>query len=199
MADLTFYVSTMNAGKSHALITSAFNYKNHKFIATRPYMDGCDDKIASRTGLELPCDYIIYPKDSIYELFKDDLEDCKKIFVDEAQLLTPDQVDELYAISKDYNIPIDCYGIKNDFKSELFAGSKRLFEIADCINTSLKAMCECLQIASQNARYINDIPVYDGDQVLINNGKNQEIGISYKSLCGDCYYKLVLSKKLNRR
>ena len=107
------------------------------------------------------------------------------IIVDEAQFLMPLQVDELYEITKIYDIPVLCYGLRCDFQMRGFPGATRLLEISDDIE-ELKTICKCGKKATQNIRLINGNPVFDGKQIEIDNQDN----IQYESVCGGCYLKL---------
>ena len=111
------------------------------------------------------------------------------IIIDEAQFLTPAQVDELYFIAKIFNIPVLCYGLRCDFQMKGFPGSTRLLEIADDLE-ELKTICSCGKKATQNLRLVNDKPVFTGDQVSIDNQDN----VKYIAVCGDCYLRLLENK-----
>lgn len=101
--------------------------------------------------------------------------------MDESQFLTTIQVEELRRIVDDFGINVLCYGLRTDFKTNLFEGSKRLFELADDIN-EMKISCSCGRKAIINARFNeNDEIVINGEQVLIGG---EDI---YKPLCSKCY------------
>jgi thymidine kinase len=104
------------------------------------------------------------------------------VIVDEAQFLTRDQISQLYRVAKQHDMSVICYGLRADFRTELFPGSERLFEVADNIE-KLPTMCFCGSQAEFNTRKINGNYVFDGDQVAIEDG----IDIQYDSLCGRCY------------
>ena len=131
---------------------------------------------------------LVSPNDNIYELIKN-FEDrnywcqsLKWILVDEAQFLTPEQVDQLAAVADNYTINIICYGLRTDFRTQLFPGSKRLFEVADCLE-EIKSSCSCNSKTIFNAR-INA----DGD--IVTKGEQIEVGgeDKYVALCRKCYY-----------
>jgi len=107
------------------------------------------------------------------------------IIVDEAQFLTHDQIDELYAITKVYSVPVLAYGLRCDFQMNGFPGATRLLELADDIE-ELKTICRCGKKATQNLRLINGKPTFTGEQVAIDGTTN----ITYDSVCGECYLKL---------
>ena len=154
-----------------------------------------DDKkagsnIQSRSGAELNADYVVPLNIDVYQLITYHLIDnnVDVIIVDEAQFLTPKQVDELSEIVDQFDIPVLCYGLRADAFSNMFPGSQRLFEIADKIE-ELKAICKCGKKATFNLR-LNKIdgeliPVFEGEQVSIDG-----IDAEYDSVCRPCYKKL---------
>ncbi len=100
------------------------------------------------------------------------------VIIDEAQFLTKLQIEDLKRVVVTFNIPIFCYGLRTDFQSNLFEGSKRLFEIADSIS-EIKSICHCGNKAIINARINNDKIIYDGEQIEL--GSNEKyIGLCYK-------------------
>ena len=112
------------------------------------------------------------------------LQKPNAIIVDESQFLRAQQVDELYLISKIYDISVLCYGLRTDFRTNGFEGSIRLLEIADDIE-ELKTICTCGKKATFNIRKMNGIPIFDGEQVLIDGTDKTE----YESVCGNCLIK----------
>lgn len=189
MAKLNFKYSTMNAGKSLDLIRTVYNYEEngYKVLVLKPKIDTKgDDYVVSRIGVKRKVDYLVGGDDNIVLLLKDNLENIKTIFVDEAQFLKKDQVDELFYISKKYNVDVICYGLRLNFQMNAFEGSLRLLEIAEELE-ELKTMCHCGNIARYVGRKVNGNYVVDGDVVVIDGTKN----IEYVPLCGDCYLKKV--------
>ena len=196
MAKLYFRYGAMGSGKSTALLQVAHNYteKNMPILLIKPEIDTKGaDTITSRIGISQKVDRLL-PKDKM--LLQDDvfpLKDLRKPWanlVDEAQILTTEQVDELYMISKTYDIPVLCYGLRCDFQMKGFEGSTRLLQIADDIE-ELKTICKCGKKATQNLRKINGKPVFEGNQVEIDNQDN----IEYEGVCGECYLQLKKGKK----
>jgi len=118
------------------------------------------------------------------------LEIANCILVDEAQFLSTNQVNELFIISKACDIPVICYGLRNNFKMESFAGSKKLLETADVLE-ELTTLCSCGQIARYVGRKVGEHIVLEGDEIVIDGTEN----IEYVPLCGVCYLKRV--KKLD--
>ena len=111
--------------------------------------------------------------------------DC--ILVDEAQFLSRNQIDELFYITKIYDIPVIAYGLKTNFKSVVFTGSSRLVEVADSLE-EIPTICKCGKKARFNVRTLNGEYLKEGDDILI-DGTTE---IKYESLCGKCYVTKVL-------
>lgn len=187
MSKLYFRYGAMGSGKSSALLQVAYNYneKGLYTIVMKPQIDTkAENKISSRIGIEREVDILI-PKDSgIIELIPDTRKPYA-IIVDESQFLTGDQVEELYFISKFYDIPVLCYGLRCDFQMKGFEGSSRLLELADDIE-ELKTICKCGAKATQNLRLVNGEPVFDGEQIVIDDHTKVE----YEGVCGKCYLQL---------
>lgn len=186
MAKLYFRYGAMNCGKTTALLQVAHNYEERgmSIILIKPFIDTKgDNKVVSRLGVDREVDIILPSTDSVFEHMPIKKPDA--IIVDEAQFLDPSQVDELFIMAKELDIPILCYGLRTDFQMRGFPGSSRLLELADDVE-ELKTICRCGKKATLNMRFINREPVFDGDQVVIDNGEND---ISYESVCGTCYIK----------
>ena len=193
MAKLYFKYGPMKCGKTTDIIKTYYNYKE-KGLNVLIMKPGDDKKagamIQNRAGAELNTDYVIPADVNIYSLITYHLmennTDC--IIVDEAQFLTPKQVDELAEVVDMYGIPVLCYGLRADAFSHVFPGSQRLFEIADKLE-ELKAIFKCGKKATFNLRYnkINgeNIPVFEGEQISIDG-----IDADYDSVCRPCYKKL---------
>ena len=156
-----------------------FNFEEQglRVALAKPATDTRDgaDIVKSRIGLESKC-FVI---DNTYNFLAFDLYDCDVIIVDEAQFLTAKQVDQLKLIAL-AKMQVICYGLKTDFQTHLFEGSKRLLEIADSI-TEIKSICKCGHQASINARVMDGQILRDGDQILV--GGNE----SYKAMCYECW------------
>lgn len=187
MSKLYFRYGAMGSGKSAALLQVAYNYneKGMYIILMKPQIDTkAENKISSRIGIEREVDILI-PRDSgIIELIPDTGKP-HAIIVDESQFLTSDQVDELYFISKIYDIPVLCYGLRCDFQMKGFEGSTRLLEIADDIE-EMKTICKCGNKATQNIRLVNGEPTFEGEQIVIDDHTKVE----YEGVCGNCYLQL---------
>lgn len=193
MAKLYFKFGAMKCGKTTDIIKTYYNYKEKgmNVLIMKPGDDKkAGSKIQSRSGAELDTDYVVNNDVDVYNLIAYHLInnnlDC--IIVDEAQFLTPIQVDQLSNVVDSFNIPVLCYGLRADAFTNLFPGSKRLFEVADVME-ELKAICKCGSKATYNLR-LNRIdgeliPVFEGEQISIDG-----IDAEYDSVCRPCYKKL---------
>ena len=182
MAKLYFYYSAMNAGKSTSLLQSAYNYKER---GMRPFiMSAAIDnrysigKVTSRIGLEAEA-YLFHKEDDLFKIL---YEENKKqgincVLIDESQFLSRDQVKQLAISVDDLDIPVLCYGIRTDFRGELFPGSQHLLAWADNL-IELKTICHCGSKATMVVRTDEKGNIInDGDQVVI--GGNDR----YQSMC----------------
>ena len=179
MAQLYFYYGAMQSSKSANLLMVAHNYRSQdkKVILMTPSIDDRSGVgvISSRTGMEekaIP----LGPEESVYSALKSELIDSNGnrktihcILVDEAQFLTAEQIKSLSIIVDSFNIPVMCYGLKNDFQNNLFEGSETLLLYADKI-IEIKTICakeECGKKAIMNLRLSDGKPVYEGNQIQI--------------------------------
>ena len=192
MAKLYFRYGAMNSGKSTALLQAAYNYeeRDQSVVLAKPRIDTKGDQtIVSRLGVTRAVDFTIDETDDIYARFQAHRaallrvrqRDVSCLLVDEAQFLTPSQVDDLLRIAIREDIPVLAYGIRTDFQTVAFPGSRRLLEIAHSLE-ELKTICRCGRKAVFNARSIDGVFVFDGDQVAIDG-----VDVTYESLCGACY------------
>lgn len=185
MAKFHFRYGAMNAGKSTILLQTAYNYeeKGKKIVLLKSSIDTKgDEKIVSRIGLERKVDYLIYNDDSILSKLGNSIYNIDCILVDEAQFLKRKQVDELFYITKKYNVPVIAFGLRTDFKTNGFEGSIRLLELADEL-LEMPTICKCGKKARFNARKINNKFTFEGDSIVIDN----KTEVKYESLCGSCY------------
>ena len=182
MAKLHFFYSTMNAGKSTALLQSNHNYKESNLktllFVPKSIADKSNGKIISRIGLEANAIIVNNEYDFYNEISKKQSEKISCIFVDEAQFLTKKQVHSLGKIADELNIPVMTYGIRTDFRGELFEGSQELLALADNLK-ELKTICsECDKKATMVVRLdSNGKILLEGEKILI--GGNE----IYKTLC----------------
>ena len=193
MAKLHFYYGAMNSGKSSLLLQVAYNYNQMGLdvLLIKPEVDKkANDKISSRLGIERKVDILLFDNHSIFDTIKEKNININKIscvFVDEAQFLNPKQVKELYVMSSVLDITVMCYGLRTDFRSEVFEGSKYLFAYADEL-TELTTICSCGRKARFNARIENGKYTLVGNTIAID-----EIDAKYESLCPKCYANKVLN------
>lgn len=195
MAKLYFRYGAMNSGKSTALLQAAYNYeeRGQHVLLAKPAIDTKGaSQIESRLGMTREVDFLIGAGESArarFHLERDRIRragnDVACLLVDEAQFLEPDQVDDLFRIAVEDDIPVLAYGIRNDFLTHAFPGSGRLLAIAHTLE-ELKTICRCGRKAVFNGRRIGDRFVFDGDQVAI-DGAGGRLVTTYESLCGHCY------------
>ena len=193
MAKLHFKYATMNSGKSIDLIRTVYNYEENGFqvLVMKPEIDTkAGNNIQTRIGLERNVDILIKQKSSILSLLKGKLKKVDAIFIDEVQFFSKKQIDELFTISKVMDIPVICYGLRNNFMMKSFEGSRRLLEIADVLE-EFQTLCSCGNIARFVGRKHNGNFQRDGKEVVIDGEAKYE----YVPLCGKCYLKEV--KKIN--
>ena len=182
MTKLHFFYSTMNAGKSTALLQSNHNYKESNLktllFVPKSIADKSNGKIVSRIGLEADAIVVNDEYEFYDEIVKKQSEKISCIFVDEAQFLTKKQVHSLGKIADELNIPVMTYGIRTDFQGELFEGSQELLALADNLK-ELKTICsECDKKATMVVRLdSNGKILLEGEKILI--GGNE----IYKTLC----------------
>ncbi len=139
-----------------------------------------DNIIRSRIGLSSPA-YVLPYQEDVYESYRNLSNQVDVIIVDECQFLSEKQVDQLADIVIIYNVPVLCFGLRTDFRTKMFPGSKRLLEIADSI-TEIKTICACGKKATVNVRMDeNGRIVTEGEQILI--GGNDR----YTPMCYQCY------------
>lgn len=191
MAKLYFRYGAMNSGKTAILLQVANNYEEQgmKTLILKPGIDtkGCD-YLVSRIGLKRKVDHIIFEDEDIYKYLEINLNDISCVLIDEAQFLTKEQVEDLMQIVVDFDVPVICYGLRTDFKTEGFEGATRLLEIAHSIE-EMKTICKCGKKAVFNTRKVNGKFTFSGSKILIDGTDS----IEYESLCPNCYY-----DKLNR-
>lgn len=195
MSKFYFRYGAMGCGKTAVLLQVIFNYeqKGMNALLLKPKIDTKgNNKVKSRIGLSRKVDYLISENDNLNDL---KLDNISAIIVDEAQFLTPKQVEELYEITKFKDIPVICYGLRCDFRMQPFIGTSRLLELADKIE-EIKTICKCGKKATQNLRLKNNEPIFDGEQLLIDESTED---YTYESVCGKCYLELKKAKESNGR
>jgi thymidine kinase len=182
MAKMYFYYSSMNAGKSTALLQSSYNYRERGMntLVMAPELDDRygTGKVTSRIGLEAEAS-TFRPDEDLYEMIRSSLQEAPVhcVLIDEAQFLTKEQVFQLGEVSDELNIPVLAYGLRTDFQGEPFEGSKYLLAWSDNLK-ELKAICHCGSKATMVVRMDEDgNPIREGSQVEI--GGNDR----YVSMC----------------
>ncbi|KGJ79662.1 thymidine kinase [Cryobacterium roopkundense] len=192
MAKLYFRYGAMNSGKSTSMLQAAYNYeeRGHRVLLAKPSVDTKGDRgILSRLGVTRAVDYLLTPETDALATFQQHRErvlaetglDVSALLLDEAQFLTETQVDDLLRIAILKNVPVLAYGIRTDFQTVAFPGSRRLLEVSHSLE-ELKTICRCGRKAVFNGRKIDGVYVFDGDQVAIDGTE-----VTYESLCGSCY------------
>lgn len=190
MAQLYFYYSAMNAGKSTALLQSSYNYQE-RGMRTLVYTAEIDDRfgagvVSSRIGLSSPA-CLYNDKTELAEAIAEEhaRQPVHCVLVDESQFLTREQVYALSDVADNLDIPVLCYGLRTDFRGELFTGSQYLLAWADKL-VELKTICHCGRKASMVLRLDGEgKPFSEGEQVVI--GGNER----YISVCRKHYKQAI--------
>jgi len=190
MAKLYFKYGTMGSSKTAQALITKFNYEERgmKTVLLKPSIDTRDGKnlCKSRIGLSATATEVTKTQD-IFEMLKEVNTDV--VIVDECQFLTEEQVDQLGKIVIERDIPVLCFGLRTDFLTHLFSGSKRLFEIADSIS-EIKYICQCGAKAVVNARLDEKGNILtQGSQVLI--GGNDK----YIAMCRKCWLEKIKNQQ----
>lgn len=186
MKKLIYTIGTMNSSKTMNLIATLYNYKelNQSVVILAPLVDDrANGKIKSRAiADEYEC-VRIAKEDNLEWLFEKNVD---VVIVDEIQFFTKKQIDTLWRISQ--NTTVMCYGLRTDFKGELFEGSKRLLELCDEIR-EVHTLCHVCKShkAKFNSRWVNGNPVLEGEQIMIGD-------LEYKPVCKACYEKILKQK-----
>ena len=184
MAKLYFKYGAMGSSKTAQALITKYNYEENdmKVWLIKPSADTRDgaQMLRSRIGLEATVE-AIPPETDVYARFLGSrVRNCDVIIVDECQFMTERQIEQLRAIVDEQSIPVICFGLRTDFLTRLFPGSRRLMELADCIE-EIKTMCDCGSKATVNARVNDGYIVTEGAQVVL--GGND----SYIAMCHRCY------------
>ncbi len=191
MAKLYFKYGAMGSSKSAQALITKFNYEEQGMSVwlIKPGTDTRDgaDIIKSRIGLSQRAQ-VIGPDESIKKAYEE-AGNYDVIIVDEAQFMTPEQIDELRDLVDEEDLPVLCFGLKTDFRTHFFPGSHRLMELADSI-TEIKTICECGRKATVNARFDdNGRVITEGDQVVL--GGNDR----YTAMCYKCWKDRIRSQR----
>lgn len=185
---LYFRYGTMGSAKTALLLTTAYNFEERHmdYMCLKPVIDTRENSsvIRSRIGIERECRWI-YPTTNLYDfvrrLYKEEERLVDWFLIDEAQFLTEAQVDQLSRVVDDFGSNVICYGLRTDFQTHLFEGSRRLFEIADTID-EIKSTCNCGHKTIVNARI-------DSAGNFVEEGAQVEIGGDdrYVAVCRKCW------------
>ena len=194
MAKLYFKSGAMGSSKTAQALITKYNYEENDLSVwlIKPSADTRDGAavLRSRIGLEATVD-IITPAVDVFRLFAETKKDhCDVIIVDECQFLLPEQIDQLRSIVNEFGIPVMCFGLRTDFQTRLFPGSRRLMEVADTIQ-EIKTICDCGAKATVNARI-------DGEGHIVTQGAQVVLGgnDSYIAMCHKCYVNGIKEHKV---
>ena len=187
MAKLYFKYGAMGSSKTAQALIIKFNYEERgmSVLLIKPSVDDRDGAaiIRSRIGLEAPAT-VVRPEDDIASLYAA-LGRRDVIIADECQFFTTRQIDQLRSLVDEEGVPVLCFGLRTDFRTYLFPGSQRLFELADSIQ-EIKTICECGAKATVNARIGADGRVVtQGEQVML--GGND----TYLAMCHSCWRRRI--------
>ena len=185
MAKLYFRYGAMNSGKSTALMQVAHNYEEQgmRVLILKPKVDtkGSGD-LVSRLGVRRPADLLVPPDMDLVEAVRAASSEGRPlacVLCDESQFLTAEQAEQLFMVTVELNIPVICYGLRADFKGDLFPGSYHLLVLADKLE-EVKTICWCGKKAAFNARFdAQGHVVKQGAQVVI-GANDQYIGLCRK-------------------
>ncbi len=193
MAKLYFKYGAMGSSKTAQALITKYNYEENGLSVwlIKPSADTRDgvDVLRSRIGLEARVE-VIGPQVDVFQRFCDTRKGkCHVVIVDECQFLEEAQIDQLRSIVNEWGIPVLCFGLRTDFQTRLFPGSRRLMELADVIE-EIKTMCDCGAKAIINARI-------DGAGHIVTQGAQVVLGgnDSYIAVCHKCYITGIREKK----
>lgn len=196
MAKLYFKYGAMGSSKTAQALITKYNYEEND-LSVWLLKTSADDRdgvqiLRSRIGLEASAD-IISPETDIFRRFETEkLGQVDVIIVDECQFFTSEQIDQLREIVDAYNLPVMCFGLRTDFQTKLFPGSRRLMEVADSI-LEIKTICDCGAKATVNARIDSSGHIVtEGAQVVL--GGND----SYIAMCHKCYMRGIREHRVIR-
>lgn len=193
---LRFYYGTMASGKTATLLMSAYQRRvnGENVIILKPDENRDKDKVVSRIGLEDSC-VVFEPTENLYDLItsimreqsSNKLYTVKDIYVDESQFLTEQQVKQLYDVTRDYNVRVNCFGLLINFKNQLFEGSNALIRFAK--STQLEPLTTC-KYCNEDA--ITHLLVVDGEVVLDFPEKTEgdvEGDMHFECVCQRCWHR----------
>lgn len=188
MSKLKFIYGTMNTAKSALLIMQAYQLESNgkKVLIFKPALDNRDTGVVKSRAVPTTLSATVIAVDEIGTMYRDAMNERPHIIlIDEVQFMTVEQVHEICTIVDCLEVPVVCYGLSSDFKSEMFESSKRLFEVADEVE---RVHGECTQCGNEgivNARFVNGEVVTVGEQVVTGA---EEL---YKVLCRKCFFEMT--------
>ena len=193
MAKLYFKYGAMGSSKTAQALITKYNYEENdmKVWLIKPSADTRDGAqiLRSRIGLQAEVEVMI-PGQNIYDVYAAEHNgNSHAVIVDECQFMTEAQIDQLRAIVDDFNVPVLCFGLRTDFQTKLFPGSRRLMEVADTIQ-EIKTICDCSAKATVNARI-------DADGYIVTEGAQVVLGgnDSYIAMCHRCWMRGIKEHK----
>lgn len=193
MAKLYFKYGAMGSSKTAQVLITKFNYEERgmRVWLIKPAVDDRDGAtvLLSRVGLSCPCDTIGENEDLLAR-FRSLTEPVDVILADECQFFTAEHINALREIVDKDNVPVLCFGLRTDFRTRLFAGSERLFEIADSI-AEIKTICACGAKATVNARLGTDGRILTAGHRIVLGGNER-----YVALCHRCYRQRITASVL---
>lgn len=188
MSKLFFRYGAMNSGKSTAMLQVAHNYeeRDQRVVLIKSSVDTKgNDQIISRLGVTRTADVLLSPGQDLRAVLRECGTESGRgiacVLVDEAQFLTPEQVDQALAVAVLDGIPVVAFGIRTDFRTRAFPGSQRLMEVAHTLQ-EMKTICRCGSKAVFNARLGETGIIREGEQVMIDGDTAR-----YEALCARCY------------
>ena len=193
MAKLYFKYGAMGSSKTAQALITKYNYEENDMQVwlIKPSADTRDGAqiLRSRIGLQAQVEVMVPGEDIYAKYAREHNGNCHAVIVDECQFMTEEQIDQLRAIVDDFDVPVMCFGLRTDFQTKLFPGSRRLMEVADAIQ-EIKTICDCSAKATVNARIDSDgYIVTEGAQVVL--GGND----SYIAMCHRCWIRGIKEHK----
>lgn len=186
---LTYYYGTMNSSKTANALMQKYSLeqRNINVLLLKPLIDTRTKGNIVKSRIGLMSEAITFCKeDNLLDKLKS--YEYKAIIVDECQFATAEQIEQLKQLTIKCNCNVYCYGLKTDFSSHLFEGSKRLLELADKL-VELETYCDCGNVATINARFLDGKLVTEGDQIVIGGDD------LYKAMCYSCWNELKENTK----
>jgi thymidine kinase len=193
MPKLYFRYGVMNSSKTAnmLMVTHNYNFLNRNVLIMKPKLDTRfgKDTISSRVGIQTDCDILIDDKFDATSFEPDYLKSLSCILVDECQFLSSENIDNLRLMTS--FVPVICYGLKTDYRTQLFPGSKRLLEIADTIEEIKNVCVSCEKKAIINAKIINGVLTTDGSD-------KPDLGAEekYQPMCWCCWFNEKIEKEI---